>query len=131
MLELLSGTMEHGRTGFYTLRTSPSKDIREFTDNHQQRQLPPTQRRTRTLLRLWAIRWVAPDGTVSVLLTTRRDRRRLPRPAIIAFSWRHPLMSFTRDTPRYYQPPPRPRSSSCRHSCTRSSRVNAISIKCP
>lgn len=52
------------------------------------RQLPPAQRRTRSLLRLRAIRLVAPDGTVSVLLTNLRDRRRFPRPAIIAFYWR-------------------------------------------
>jgi Transposase DDE domain len=47
-----------------------------------------TQRRTRTLLRLRAIRLVAPDGTVSVLLTNLMDSRRFPRTAIIALYWR-------------------------------------------
>jgi Transposase DDE domain len=48
----------------------------------------PTQRCTRTLLRLRAIRLVAPDGTVSVLLTNLMDSRRVPRTAIIALYWR-------------------------------------------
>jgi hypothetical protein len=52
------------------------------------RQLTPTQRRTRTSLRLRAIRLVAPDGTVSVLLTNLVDTRRFPRTAIIALYWR-------------------------------------------
>ncbi len=52
------------------------------------RSLPPAQRRTRALLRLRAIRLVAPDGTVSVLLTNLMDRRRFPRTAIIALYWR-------------------------------------------
>lgn len=52
------------------------------------RHLTPTQRRTRTALRLRAIRLVAPDGTVSVLLTNLVDSRRFPRTAIIALYWR-------------------------------------------
>lgn len=52
------------------------------------RHLSPTQRRTRTALRLRAIRLVAPDGTVSVLLTNLVDTRRFPRTAILALSWR-------------------------------------------
>jgi Transposase DDE domain len=52
------------------------------------RHLTPTQRRTRTSLRLRAIRVVAPDGPISVLLTNLRDPRRLPRTAIIALYWR-------------------------------------------
>ncbi|MGE3540482.1 MAG: hypothetical protein AB7N91_23955, partial [Candidatus Tectimicrobiota bacterium] len=49
---------------------------------------PPAQRCTRPLLRLRAIRLVAPDGPVSVLLTNLMDRRRFPRTAIIALYWR-------------------------------------------
>ena len=52
------------------------------------RHLTPTQRRTRTALRLRAIRLAAPDGTVSVLLTNLLDPRRFPRPAIITLYWR-------------------------------------------
>jgi len=52
------------------------------------RHLPPPQRRTRTALRLRAIRLVSPDGTVSVLLTNLVDPRRFPRTAIIALYWR-------------------------------------------
>ena len=52
------------------------------------RHLTPSQRRTRTALRLRAIRLAAPDGTVSVLLTNLVDSRRFPRPAIIALYWR-------------------------------------------
>ena len=52
------------------------------------RQLSPTQRRTRAALRLRAFRLVAPDGTVSVLLTNLVDPRRFPRTAIIALYWR-------------------------------------------
>ena len=52
------------------------------------RQLTPTQRRTRTALRLRAIRLAAPDGTVSILLTNLVDTRRFPRTAIIALYWR-------------------------------------------
>jgi len=52
------------------------------------RHLTPTQRRTRTSLRLRAIRLAAPDGTVSVLLTNLVDPRRFPRTAIIALYWR-------------------------------------------
>jgi hypothetical protein len=52
------------------------------------RQLTPTQRRTRAALRLRAFRLVAPDGTVSVLLTNLVDPRRFPRTAIIALYWR-------------------------------------------
>jgi hypothetical protein len=48
------------------------------------RQLTPTQRRTRAALRLRAFRLVAPDGTVSVLLTNLVDPRRFPRTAILA-----------------------------------------------
>ena len=51
------------------------------------RQLTPTQRRTRTALRLRAIRLAAPDGTVSVLLTNLVDLRRFPRTAILALYW--------------------------------------------
>jgi Transposase DDE domain len=53
-----------------------------------QRTLPPAQRRLRPALRLRAIRLVAPDGTVSVLLTTLLDRQRFPRTAILALSRR-------------------------------------------
>jgi hypothetical protein len=52
------------------------------------RSLPPAQRHLRAALRLRAIRLVAPDGTVSVVLTNLIDRRRFPRPAIIALYWR-------------------------------------------
>ena len=52
------------------------------------RQLTPTQRRTRAALRLRAFRLVAPDGTVSVVLTNLVDPRRFPRAAIIALYWR-------------------------------------------
>jgi hypothetical protein len=52
------------------------------------RHLTPTQRRTRTSLRLRAIRLATPDGTVSVLLTNLVDPRRFPRTAIIALYWR-------------------------------------------
>ena len=52
------------------------------------RHLSPTQRRTRTSLRLRAIRLAAPDGTVSVLLTNLVDTRRFPRTASIALYWR-------------------------------------------
>src|SRR5262249_32653108 len=52
------------------------------------RHLMPTQRRTRTSLRLRAIRFGAPDGPIAVLLTTLLDPRRFPRTAIIALSWR-------------------------------------------
>ncbi len=52
------------------------------------RQLTPTQRRTRAPLRLRAIRLVAPDGTVSVLLTNLIDPRRFPRTAIITLHGR-------------------------------------------
>lgn len=52
------------------------------------RQLTPAQRRSRALLRLRAIRLVAPDGTVSVLLTNLMDSRRFPRTALIALYWR-------------------------------------------
>jgi hypothetical protein len=52
------------------------------------RHLTPTQRRTRTSLRLRAIRLVAPDGTVAVLLTNLVAPRRFPRTAIIALYWR-------------------------------------------
>jgi Transposase DDE domain len=51
------------------------------------RQLTPTQRRTRTALRLRAFRLTAPDGTVSVLLTNLVDPRRFPRTAILALYW--------------------------------------------
>jgi hypothetical protein len=52
------------------------------------RHLTPSQRRTRTTLRLRAIRLAGPDGTVSVLLTNLGDSRRFPRPALIALYWR-------------------------------------------
>jgi Transposase DDE domain len=52
------------------------------------RRLTPTPRRTRAALRLRAIRLVAPDGTVSVLLTNLVDQRRFPRTAISALYWR-------------------------------------------
>jgi hypothetical protein len=51
------------------------------------RHLTPTQRRTRTALRLRAFRLAAPDGTVSVLLTSLVDPRRFPRTAVIALYW--------------------------------------------
>ena len=51
------------------------------------RHLTPTQRRTRTALRLRAFRLAAPAGTVSVLLTNLVDPRRFPRTAIIALYW--------------------------------------------
>jgi hypothetical protein len=52
------------------------------------RRLTSTQRQTRAALRLRAIRLVAPDGAVSVVLTNLVDPRRFPRPAIIALYWR-------------------------------------------
>jgi Transposase DDE domain len=52
------------------------------------RHLTPTQRRTRAALRLRAFRLVAPDGTISVLLTNLVDPRRFPRTAILALYWR-------------------------------------------
>ena len=51
------------------------------------RHLTPTQRGTRTALRLRALRLVAPDGTVSVLLTNLLDPHRFPRTAVIALYW--------------------------------------------
>jgi DDE family transposase len=52
------------------------------------RSLPLTQRWSLAPLRLRAIRLEEPDGTVSILVTNLLNRRRFPRPAIMALYWR-------------------------------------------
>jgi hypothetical protein len=77
------------------------------------RALPPAPRRTLAPIRLRAIRWEAPEGTVSVLWTNLVDVRRFPRAAIIALYGRRwsvethsrdettlqPIAPFQRHTP--------------------------------